>query len=450
MSKIGLIIKREYTTRVRKKSFIIMSVLGPLLFAGMFVLPAWLSSMESTSEKHIAVIDNTNKYKGAISDTESLKFTWIQGTGEQTMKSGYKKMGYDAFIVISDDLLKDPDAIKIYSDTQVTLDVKQHIKHDIENYLEKEKLQSFHIDGLNEIIAEINNTPVHISTIMLGEHGTEKESSAELTMMAAIIFAMLIYFFVLMYGTQVMRGVVEEKTSRIVEVIISSVKPFQLMMGKIIGIAMVALTQFLLWVVLTIAIITGIKIALFPNEEMPTRIDNRIEMTGSPGQGNVVSDGNSEFADQFTKVMEKARSIDLVGPVFAFIFFFFGGYLLYAGLFAAVGAVIDNETDSQQFVMPIIMPLILSIYIAMAAFRAPDGNIAFWFSMIPFTSPIVMMARIPFQIPAWQVILSMVILTASFIFTTWFAGRIYRTGILMYGKKVSYKEVWKWFLYSGK
>jgi len=320
MSKIGLIIKREYTTRVRKKSFIIMSILGPLLFAGMFVLPAWLSSVGTTSEKHIAVIDNTKKYKGAISDTETLKFTWIQDTGEQTMRSDYKKMGYDAYVVISDDLLKNPDAIKIYSETQVTLDVKQHIKQDIENFLEKEKLESFHIDGLNEIIAEINNTPVHISTIMLGEHGTEKESSAELTMMVAIIFAMLIYFFVLMYGTQVMRGVVEEKTSRIIEVIISSVKPFQLMMGKIIGIAMVALTQFLLWVVLTIAIVTGIKIALFPNEEMPTRMDNRIEMASTQGQENIASAGDSEFADQFTKVMDKAQSIDLIGPVFAFIF----------------------------------------------------------------------------------------------------------------------------------
>ncbi len=450
MSKIGLIIKREYTTRVKKKSFIIMSVLGPLLFAAMFVLPAWFSSMESTSEKQIAVIDQTNKYAGAISDTETLKFTWLQNDKEQQVKSEYQSMGYEAYVVISDDLLQSPDAIIIYSDAPVTIDMKSHIRRDLTKFLEKEKLESFNIDGLNEIVSQVNNITVNISTIKLGDHGTEEESSTELTMMVAIVFAMLIYFFVLMYGTQVMRGIVEEKTSRIVEVIISSVKPFQLMMGKIIGIAMVALTQFLLWVVLTVTIIFGIKTALFPNGEMPTRMDKQMEIVQSSTSQEGSSVDNSEFAEQFSKVMEKAKSIDLIGPMFAFIFFFIGGYLLYAGLFAAVGAVIDNETDSQQFVMPIIMPLILSIYIAMAAFRAPDSNIAFWFSMIPFTSPIVMMARIPFQIAVWEIILSMFILTASFIFTTWFAGRIYRIGILMYGKKITYKEIWKWFRYSGK
>jgi ABC-2 type transport system permease protein len=179
-------------------------------------------------------------------------------------------------------------------------------------------------------------------------------------------------------------------------------------------------------------------------------MDQQIEMVQASGTDTENAAANTDFAKEFTRIMEKANSLNLAVSLFAFFFFFIGGYLLYAGLYAAVGAVIDNETDSQQFVMPIIMPLILSIYIAMAAFRAPDSDIAFWFSMIPFTSPIVMMARIPFQIPTWQIILSMAILTVSFIFTTWFAGRIYRTGILMYGKKVTYKEIWKWFRYSGK
>ncbi|NPA35772.1 MAG: ABC transporter permease [Chlorobi bacterium] len=450
MNKIGLIISREYTTRVKKKSFLVMSVIGPLLFAAMFVLPAWLASLDSTSEKHIAVIDHTRKYKDAISNTEFMKFTWLDETNENNLKSNFKNMGYDAYVIISDDLLKNPDAVKIYSETPVTIDMKQHVRNDLEKFLEKEKLKSFNIDGLDEIIADINSTKVHVSTIQLGEKGTEKESSTELTMIAAIVFAMLIYFFVLMYGTQVMRGVVEEKTNRIVEVIISSVKPFQLMMGKIIGIAMVALTQFLLWVIFTIIIITGIKFAVFPDGEMPTRMDKQIEVVQAQQGDDENAATNSDFAKEFTKIMEKAQAIDIAGSILAFFFFFIAGYLLYAGLYAAVGAVIDNETDSQQFVMPIIMPLILSIYIAMAAFRDPSSDIAFWFSMIPFTSPIVMMARIPFQIPMWQVILSMAILTVSFIFTTWFAGRIYRTGILMYGKKITYKEIWKWFRYSGK
>lgn len=449
MSKIALIIKREYSTRVKKKSFIIMSVLGPVLFAAMFVLPAWFSSMEDTTEKYIAIVDHTGKYSNTISDTEFIKFTWLNSNEETAIKDQYQQQGYDAYVIISDDLLLQPDAVNIYSEAQVTMDLKQHIRRNLESFLEKEKLESYQIDGLKEIINQINQVSVSVGTIKLAEDGTEKESSVEFTMLAGIVFAMLVYFFVLLYGTQVMRGVMEEKTNRIIEVVISSVKPFQLMMGKIVGIALVALTQFLIWVAFTIVIIVGVKVLVFPDQEMPTRMDPQIEMAQSMGQAETGST-TSEFQKSFDGIVDNILSLNLIGSLFAFVFFFLGGYLLYAGLYAAVGAAVDSETDSQQFVMPIIMPLILSIYIAMAAFRNPGGDVAFWFSMVPFTSPIVMMARIPFQIPLWEILLSMAILTGSFIFTTWFAGRVYRTGILMYGKKVSYKEIWKWFLYSTK
>jgi ABC-2 type transport system permease protein len=255
--------------------------------------------------------------------------------------------------------------------------------------------------------------------------------------------------FVFIYGTQVLRGVMEEKTSRIVEVIISSVKPFQLMLGKIIGIAMVALTQVLLWILLTLLIVTGAKAIFFSDTDMPSRMDG-IEMTmeGSSEGDQIQAQATNGF--NFDKIMDMVKSMNPVSTLLLFLLYFLGGYLLYASLFAAVGASIDNETDSQQFMFPITIPLIISIYVAMAAFRNPHSDMVFWFSMVPFTSPIVMMARVPFDVPIWQLIVSLSLLVGGFLFTTWFAARIYRTGILMYGKKVSYKELWKWFRYSDK
>jgi len=249
--------------------------------------------------------------------------------------------------------------------------------------------------------------------------------------------------FVFIYGAQVMRGVMEEKTSRIIEVIVSSVKPFQLMMGKIIGIALVALTQFLLWIVLTALILFGVKAVFVP--DIPINKMEQLEMAGAENM-QVQAAGDFDFG----KIMEMINSMEPVKLLLMFVFYFIGGYLIYAALFAAVGAAIDNETDSQQFMLPITIPIIFALYVAMAVFRNPNSDMAFWFSMIPLTSPVVMMARAPFDVPGWQIALSMFLLVAGFVFTTWFAARIYRVGILMYGKKVSYKELWKWFLYAGK
>lgn len=448
MSKISLIIQREYITRVKKKSFIVMTIIGPILFAAMMVLPGWFASMEDTESKNIAVIDQTGKYNKRIKDTEYLKFSWLNQQDAKTIAQDYQDKGYTAYLVIEDDLLQKPDAAKIYSESQITIDVKDHIARNLEKYLENEKLNSYQIDGLDAIIKDIHSVDIKLKTIKLSEDGSEKESSTELVMIAAIIFAMMIYMFVLIYGMQVMRGIMEEKVSRIVEVIVSSVKPFQLMMGKIIGIALVALTQFMLWVILTVSIVSVLH-AVFASDASTFTANNQVEMLGATG-GQPTDAQVSEFAAGFNNIIDKVLSLDLIGSLVLFVFYFLGGYLLYASLFAAIGAALDNEADSQQFVMPVMMPLILSIYVAMAAFRNPTGDIAVWFSMIPFTSPVVMMARIPFQPPIWQIIVSMLLLIGTFILTTWFAGRIYRTGILMYGKKVSYKELWKWFKYSGR
>lgn len=449
MSKISLIIEREYLTRIKKKSFIVMTIIGPILFAAMMVLPGWFASMEDTESKNIAVIDQSGKYANRIKDTEFLKFTWLKPQDAQTIAQDYQEKGYNAYLVIENDLLLQPDAAKIYSESQITIDVKEHISRNLEMHLETEKLNSYQIDGLDAIIKEIHNVDVKLKTIKLAEDGSEKESSTELVMIAAIVFAMMIYMFVLVYGMQVMRGVMEEKVNRIVEVMISSVKPFQLMMGKIIGIALVALTQFLLWIILTVSIV-GVMHSIFSSEVSTVPTANQTELVNSMNGQQVNNGQMSEFASGFNNILDKVLSLDLIGSLVLFVFYFLGGYLLYASLFAAIGAALDNEADSQQFVMPVMMPLILSIYVAMAAFRNPTGDLAFWFSMFPFTSPVVMMARIPFQPPVWQIALSMLILIGTFVLTTWFAGRVYRTGILMYGKKVSYKELWKWFKYSGR
>lgn len=430
MGKTSLIIRREYLSRVRKKSFVVMSIVGPLLFAAMMVLPAWFASMEDTNEKRIAVIDQTGLYNQAIASTPTLTFEYLDNTSEEKLRSTYKDQGYTAYLVITDDLLASPGAIRLISDAQTTIDVKEYIQRSLKVRLDQEYLQRKNKPEVLDLIAELRQIRVELTTVKLGDDGTEKASSAEITMALSFIFAMMVYMFVLIYGTQVMRGVMEEKTNRIVEVIVSSVKPFQLMLGKIVGIAMVALTQFIIWVALTAGIVFIISTIAGPS---------------------AVPDAQAGgFQMQLTKVFSLIDWSLVNWSVAAFAYFFLGGYLLYAGMFAAIGSAIDSDTDSQQFVMPVMMPLILSIYVAMSAFRNPDGDLAFWFSMIPFTSPVVMMARIPFQIPMWEIFLSMAILAASFVGMTWFAGRIYRTGILMYGKKVTYKEMWKWFKEAGK
>ena len=261
MNKTILIIKREYLSRVQKKSFAVMCIVGPLLFAAMFVLPVWFASMGDSAKSNIAVIDESGKYDKALTNTENITYSFLPAGQKENIKQTYKDEGFDAYIIIGSDLEKDPEAIKMYSEAQITVDTKSSVSRALEKFIEQERLNSFSsIDSLSQIIHYISDVNVDVSTIKLSEDGVEKESSAEVTMIAALVFAMLIYFFVLIFGTQVMQGVMEEKTNRIVEVIISSVKPFQLMMGKVVGIALVALTQFLIWSLLTLIIVTAVSI----------------------------------------------------------------------------------------------------------------------------------------------------------------------------------------------
>jgi len=432
MSKISLIIKREFTTRVMKKSFIILTFLTPLLFAGMIAVPLWLSSIKDSNKKHIVVIDRTHTYSQVLKSNETYIFDFVDKPAGQIKKENFDKKDdqFTALLLINDDLSKNPKAAALYSDKQVNLELKSYISGLLNKYVEQQKLEAYNIPNLKAMV-ESSRSNIDIPTIKWGDDGQEKQGSAELALVIGMISAFLIYMFIIIYGAQVMAGVVQEKTSRIVEVIISSVKPFELMMGKIIGIALVGLTQFFMWVILTGGL-------LFIGTRL---VGGGMDMAAlqQANQMGMQSMASTPQPGEMQQLFAMLHGFDFMEIILLFVLYFLGGYLLYASLFAAVGSAVDSETDTQQFSLPLTLPIIFAIYAAIYSAQNPDGPLAFWCSMIPFTSPIVMMVRLPFDVPAWQIILSLCILVLSFIGTTWMAGKIYRTGILMYGKKVTWK-----------
>ena len=441
MSKISLIIKREYSTRVMKKSFILLTFLTPLLLVGMIALIVFLGQIKDDKIKKIIVVDKTKLYKEVLKNNESYIFQYSDEKLEDIKNRKEKKNEYVALLYISKDLRIDSTAAVLYSEKQVNLELKTYVTGLLNKYIEQQKLAAYNIPDLKEMV-EKSNSNIDIKTIKWDENGKEKEGSAELALVIGMITAFIIYMFIVIYGAQVMSGVVQEKTNRIVEVVISSVKPFELMMGKIIGIAMVGLTQFLMWVVLTVGIMFGLSSAFAQNINLES-----VEKMQKMGQMGMQAAPASEMTASIQQLIAAVNGLDYVQLIIMFILYFLGGYLLYASLFAAIGSAVDNETDTQQFSMPIMLPIIFAIYAGIFAAENPDGPLAFWCSIIPFTSPIVMMVRLPFDVPFWQIALSLSILVLSFIGTTWMAGKIYRTGILMYGKKVTWKEMWKWLKY---
>jgi len=448
MNKISLIIGREYLTRVRKKSFILMSVLGPVLFAAFMIVPAWLATMEDTEVKTIAVADSSFIFTGNLPETQYIKFEYPENSTLEQLQKNLKNSHFNAILFIPKNILASNTSV-LYSDKEPSLSTKMHIENAIEKEIEKQKLMANNIENLDAILKSVE-TSINLRSITLSEKGVQKESHTGLAMGIGYGSGMLIYFFIFLFGAQVMRGIIEEKSSRIIEVIISSVRPFQLMMGKIVGIGLVGLTQFILWMVLTFAFASGIQKFAFP------------EMTNKPS-GNLISgdimDSKSADAAEYKpagsqsqvieEIFNSLGDVDIVFILVTFLFFFLGGYLLYASLFAIIGSAVDNEADTQQFMFPVTVPLIVAILVMINVMNNPEGNIAFWFSLIPFTSPVVMMARIPFHPAAWEVLLSAFLLVVTFVATTWMAGKIYRTGILMYGKKVTYHELWKWLRYRN-
>lgn len=442
MNRIGLIITREYLTRIRKRTFLIMTLVTPLLFAAVIIVPVWLSeNMKDETIKNIAVIDEARLYENVLKDKDNIHFIPIS---QSLDKARNESKDYYAILQIQGDLSKSPNAIYMYSDHQVSIDTKRMISNTLRNHITQQKIESYEDIDLKTILKNLD-TEISITSIKWGKDGSEKRSSTELAMAVGMLSGFLIYMFIFLYGAQVMRGVIEEKTSRIIEVIISSVKPFQLMMGKIIGVAMVGLTQFLLWVLLTGVILFTVQTFVISDDLKEQIVTAKTEQI--TGNSNLRESQSIQNNSQINDVFEALSAINFSEVILFFVIFFLGGYLLYSALFAAIGAAVDNETDTQQFMLPLTLPMIFAIYVGISAVNNPHGPISFWCSMIPFTSPIVMMVRIPFEVPLWEKLLSVSILIVSFLLVTLFAAKIYRTGILMYGKKVSYKELWKWLRY---
>jgi ABC-2 type transport system permease protein len=441
MRTIFLIIKREYLVRVRKKSFIIMTILGPLLIFGFYAAIGW-AAISSINQKKVAVLDESGRFVNQFKNDDETIYSYPKNPLPSAKKT-FVKDGFDALVYIPKNVIEKPKSVQIFAEKSVSLSLQSKIERAISKEIELIKLREA---GITQKIIEDSKINVDAQTISMSAEG-ERSSNATATTIIGGICAMLIYISVLIYGTQVMRGVMEEKSNRIVEVIISSVKPFQLMMGKIIGVALVGLTQFLLWIVLTVGLMTvGSKLIGQPQSAqsaMTSRMGG-----GMPGQADVqqkLATADNPVADFFQAV--ETLNVPLI--VSCFLFYFLGGYLLYSALFGAVGAAVDNETETQQFMFPITIPIIAAIAFSQFVVRDPDGPLAFWTSIIPLTSPIVMMVRIPFGVPAWELALSMVLLVLGFVGTIWLAGRIYRVGILMYGKKITYRELSKWLFYKA-
>lgn len=439
MNKIGLIIKREYLRRVSKKSFLLLTFLTPFLFAALVFVPLWLSTIKGDDTKQIAVIDATGKYAPLFKNTEEYKFiTEKEASLEDYRKNPDKEIF--AFLNITGDLLQNPSAATLYSKKQIPLGLKNTIDKTLSEYLRDEKLASYNIENLKQII-EDSKVNFNIKTIKWDDDGGEKSTSAEVASILGMVLTFIIYMFIIMYGSMVMQGVMEEKTNRIIEVMISSVKPYDLMMGKIIGIGFVGLTQVFLWGILTSVLVTGSLFFLggstSPEEVMTAQM-------AAQGAGDLAS-GSSALNIQIQEIINSIN-FKMIGT--CFILYFIGGYLLYAAMFAAIGSALEQQEDTQQFMTPIMLLMAFSLYAGIYSMNNPDGPLAFWCSMIPFTSPIVMMVRLPFDIPIWELFLSFALLFATAILIVWLSAKIYRVGILMYGKKPSIKEMIKWIKYK--
>ncbi len=456
MSKISVIIQREYSTRVRKKSFIIMTILAPLLMAAIFIVPTLIMTNESQEFKKIAVVeDGSDLFREAIPSTDDAEFVYLENVDIDEIKSNFSEAGYYGILYISPLVVNVPNAVQLISKKQPPLNLTTYISSVMEKEIEKQKLLAYDIENLDEILKNVRSR-VSIQTIRIDDAGEVKETSTGVAMVMAYLGGFLMYMLVFIFGSQVMRGVIEEKTNRVVEVLVSSVKPVELMMGKIIGIALVGLTQFLIWIALTIGVATVLtKVIASKSETVIETVQSMPQSIVSGELNEQMSQASAQQASLNPQLAElmgilktlKNQSWGLI--LFSFIFYFLSGYLLYASIFAAIGSAVDNETETQQFMLPVTIPIILALMVAMGTMQNPESSLAFWFSIIPLTSPIVMMARIPFEVPAWELALSMGLMVVTFVAFVWMAAKIYRTGILMYGKKTSYKELWKWLKYKG-
>lgn len=435
MTSLSLIIQREYLTRVRKKSFIILTLLMPFLMVALSLVPLWLSTLNDGSIKNVAVIDNTGIYAPLLESTDQFEFQIIGKADQQDSES---RLGKDIFAIlqITNDLNKDPRAVSLTSEKQAPMELQSVIERTLNEKVKEQRLdeltQSSNVDS--KAIGQVRNiledrSAISLRTLRMSDDGSVKESSTEIASIIGMMFTILIYMFILLYGNMVMQAVLEEKKSRVVEVMVSSVKPVNLLIGKIVGIGLVGLTQLAIWIILTSVLFAGVSLFI-----------------ANPEQAVAMSSDMSDF--NVEGIMNTVMGINWLQLIVYFILFFIGGYVLYASIFAMFASAVDSEEDTSQYMTPVTLLIMFAFFAGFYSVSNPDGPLAFWTSLIPFTSPIVMMVRIPFGIPFWEILLSLVLLYGTFLLISIFAAKIYRVGILMYGKKPSFKEMMKWITYK--
>ncbi|MBQ9654079.1 MAG: ABC transporter permease [Bacteroidales bacterium] len=464
ISKLGIIIRREYLNKVKKKSFLIITFLAPILFAAIAVLPSVIMMGTKEEAKKVGVLDASGIVTPFLESNEIIEYVPLEGVTADEVKADLKSYGIDVLLSIGE---LNPETRTVtadsYSEKPLGLDTGSLMENRINDAIEAYRIESYGIENLEEIMAGVKSN-IHLHSYTIDESGKESISESGVYMAISMILGMALYMFIALFSGMVMSSVIEEKSSRVVEVLVSSVKATELMFGKIIGVALVALTQFLLWIVLTLVIIAaamGIigkdKIMGAMGDDQMTQMTAQMTESMTPGvhmpdatidlESAVAAADTAAVAAEpsgLNAIMSTLGNINIGQIVIAFLLFFIFGYLLYASLFAAIGSAVENEGDSNQLQLPVTIPLLLGFFVALYAFKAPDSQLVFWFSMIPFTSPIVMLARLPFGVATWELILSIVLLIITFIACAWASAKIYKVGILMYGKKSTFKDLWKW------
>jgi len=465
ISKLGIIIRREYLNKVKKKSFLIITFLAPVLFAAIAVLPSVIMMGTKEEAKKVGVLDASGIVTPFLESNEIIEYVPLEGVTADEVKTDLKSYGIDVLLSIGElDPVNRTVSADSYSEKPLGLDTGSLMENRINDAVEAYRIESYGIENLEEIMAGVKSN-IHLHSYTIDESGKETISESGVYMAISMILGMALYMFIALFSGMVMSSVIEEKSSRVVEVLVSSVKATELMFGKIIGVALVALTQFLLWIVLTLVIIAAAMGIIGKDKLMGALGDDQMtqmtaQMTESMTPGvhmpGTTIDFESAVAAADTAAVSTAEPSGLnaimstlgninIGQILtAFLLFFIFGYLLYASLFAAIGSAVENEGDSNQLQLPVTIPLLLGFFVALYAFKAPDSQLVFWFSMIPFTSPIVMLARLPFGVATWELILSIVLLILTFFACAWASAKIYKVGILMYGKKSTFKDLWKW------
>ena len=443
---IGIIISREYLNKVKKKSFIWTTLLVPVLIAALTIGIALVALNTKEKTKTIAVSDRSGIVLPYLTDTETIRYRDLGvSASPDSVKAHLGELGYDGLLSVGPlDSLEKTVSADLYSPKPFGMDLTGTVNRQINRAVEDYRVASYGIEGLDRILQDVKAN-VRLRSYTVSDDGEEKVSEAGVYSAVSMILGIFLFIFITLFGSMVMSAVIEEKASRVVEVLVSSVKATELMFGKIIGIALVALTQFLLWIVLSAAII-GVGGAVIGLDALQGQ-DAAGMVTAMSGLDADQLDAMAEQAagqGDLTMILGTMRNLPFGQLLGLFVIYFVFGYLLYASLFAAIGSAVENEGDTQQLQLPLTIPLMLAYFIALYAFRAPDSSVAFWGSIIPFTSPIVMISRLPFGVPAWEIVLSVVLLVVTFAAMAWASAKIYKVGILMFGKKSTWKDLWKW------